>query len=133
MSEGLKRCPFCGGRAVYSVFSDRFKNKIAVVCSTCGARTTAINETVDFCAKDRVKDLWNKRDLCSEWIPVKKQLPGSQRAVLVHVQYPEDEFELRVAYCDGKEWKDFYSDDGEILGPVVAWMELPKYYTGYLK
>ena len=54
MSEELKPCPFCGGKAVLGDlgFEDR---EYYVVCKKCGA------ETIISRYPERVIDLWNRR------------------------------------------------------------------------
>lgn len=56
MSEELKTCPFCGGRAkVYkghSLYADKIPTRI--YCAKCGART-------GICLSERALKLWNTR------------------------------------------------------------------------
>lgn len=128
MSEELKRCPFCGGRAAFRCFTAGFATKIQVVCNSCEARTVGVTGGIDYNARDKAAALWNKRSIMGEWVPVKDMIPGTQRAVLANVKYPEDEYEIHVAYYDGAKWRDFYMEDSELYGQVIAWMDLPKGY-----
>lgn len=56
MSEELKTCPFCGGRAkVYkghSLYADKIPT--CIYCAKCGART-------GICLSERALKLWNTR------------------------------------------------------------------------
>lgn len=57
--EKLKRCPFCGGIAMLSLYFGSAK----IVCTSCGARTKTRGnrkgENFDYIAI--VKKLWNRR------------------------------------------------------------------------
>lgn len=121
----LKRCPFCGGRAALQVWSVYRTNKVAVKCIRCGARTRAASETVELCAMDEVSDEWNRRATLCSWTSVEESMPVNQLPVLGRVAYPDDEYETRIVFYDGKKWQDNFSD--EKIGDVIAWMELPKY------
>lgn len=53
MSDKLKPCPFCGGKAEF--FEDEFFCRYSVVCTECGARTYT------YCVERDAMDAWNGR------------------------------------------------------------------------
>lgn len=53
MSDKLKPCPFCGGKAEF--FEDEFFCRYSVICTECGAKTTV------YCVKQDAIDAWNWR------------------------------------------------------------------------
>lgn len=139
MSEELKRCPFCGGVAAIQQYQCYLVTKVLVRCTRCGARTLAIEQSPDYCARDRVAKAWNRREQFNEWIPA-EQPPDTSRAVLARVRYPDehgeefDEYDTHIAYHDDEGWHYYHAYDDiddyvEGSSPEFnAWMELPKYY-----
>lgn len=58
----LKPCPFCGGKA--SKESREYGNGSTyawVFCLKCGCSTPKIPISLDYSARDKANDLWNKR------------------------------------------------------------------------
>ena len=64
METKLKPCPFCGGSAGYYEFNmdsyDEYK-EVYVYCRECEARTPVMHKNINYCAKDEVAKLWNRR------------------------------------------------------------------------
>lgn len=72
MSEQkLKPCPFCGGKAnlhtdaetslVGTSIAGAGRRFVMISCLSCGVRTPHILEDVEYCAVDKVKEIWEKR------------------------------------------------------------------------
>lgn len=58
----LKPCPFCGGEAYIKIKSfDVFIHGAVVECSKCKARTKLVEPSMDYTAKDKAAELWNRR------------------------------------------------------------------------
>ena len=58
----LKPCPFCGGEACIKIKSfDVFTHGAIVECNKCFARTMLVVPSMDYAAKDKAAELWNRR------------------------------------------------------------------------
>ena len=55
MTEKLKACPFCGGKAVLESDPSWGKATYYIYCSECGV------ETLQFKTKKEVRTVWNRR------------------------------------------------------------------------
>lgn len=55
----LKPCPFCGGKAEFEIVAPM--KSIYVHCSECSASTADYNADVNYCAKGKAADAWNRR------------------------------------------------------------------------
>jgi len=60
-NEKLKPCPFCGGMADFAKDYLCTESYIWIECTKCGARIAGVAEALDYCAKDKAIELWNKR------------------------------------------------------------------------
>ena len=70
MSEELKPCPFCGGKAVIKAVNKNYGLTILCQCNECGARTEgycpntnnedATIDNIENC-KNRALEQWNRR------------------------------------------------------------------------
>lgn len=58
MMDGLKGCPFCGGRAHLYAYGHRDGERFRVTCGTCSAEV----DTGAFKTPDEARDAWNRRD-----------------------------------------------------------------------
>lgn len=59
MTEELKKCPFCGGKATLNAGSDR--NYSLVKCRDCGAESGMVKVSAEYCADERAIEAWNRR------------------------------------------------------------------------
>ena len=66
--QKFKSCPFCGGEANLITDVERLgccntteKRYAMLTCLNCGVRTPRILEDVEYCAVDKVKEIWEKR------------------------------------------------------------------------
>ena len=57
----LKRCPFCGGKAHIEQKWVTYGNAVRVYCKSCNAKSNYIHISAEYCARDKVKELWNGR------------------------------------------------------------------------
>ena len=63
----IKSCPFCGGEAnlffdvANGIFNIKEKQAVMITCLKCGVRTPRIIEDAEYCAVDKVKEIWEKR------------------------------------------------------------------------
>ena len=57
----LRRCPFCGGKAMTEVQSGLNHPRIRVICTGCGSSSIFITAGIDRNAKQEAIDLWNHR------------------------------------------------------------------------
>lgn len=55
----LKPCPFCGGSAVEA--DCNVTKEAWVECIECKASSARIKISLDYCAKDKAFEFWNKR------------------------------------------------------------------------
>lgn len=62
----LKRCPFCGGKAL--LLHEGVKG-ITYECSfvscskrDCAARTQSVTISTEYCSDDKAAELWNRRE-----------------------------------------------------------------------
>lgn len=60
MSEiKLKRCPFCGGEAKIKYCN--YGSTVYIECDICGSRTADEDVSTEYCARDEVIKVWNRR------------------------------------------------------------------------
>ena len=93
MSEKLRNCPFCGGKARLNEYKD-CEVWYEVRCDECAVRTEQY-ETVDEAVR-----VWNRRaepdhnvhdfEKDARWIPVSKRLPEKETKVLVFSKCYDD-------------------------------------------
>jgi transcription initiation factor TFIIIB Brf1 subunit/transcription initiation factor TFIIB len=57
----LKACPFCGGEAKLRRDYQNCIEHAQIVCAECGATGQRIAASVEYCAIDVAKEVWNKR------------------------------------------------------------------------
>ena len=65
----LKPCPFCNGEAKLIIDTEssvkigvREERRYAMItCLNCGVRTPRILEDVEYCAVDKVREIWETR------------------------------------------------------------------------
>ena len=60
MSE-LKRCPFCGGKAVLNVLEYKYAKRYAVVCENNNCRLSTINTVYKLQDEQSAIKAWNSR------------------------------------------------------------------------
>lgn len=57
----LKPCPFCGGKAKFKTTHLDSTLSALVECSDCECRTIPIKWSLDYAAKEKAAELWNRR------------------------------------------------------------------------
>ena len=64
----LKRCPFCGGKALLLHDGDgKLIYEYSYVCCSnrgCAARTQSVSISTEYCSDDKAAELWNRREEC---------------------------------------------------------------------
>ena len=60
----LKECPCCGGESKFRTIDGVNGRPISVCahCTKCGLETKAFKVSVDYCAKEEVAKVWNRRE-----------------------------------------------------------------------
>ena len=58
----LKECPCCGGKAKIEYRLNFTTKQVRITCSKCNLSTEWVDESVDYCAKEAVAKVWNKRE-----------------------------------------------------------------------
>ena len=59
----LKECPCCGGKAEFGQTNfTQTKGSVLIYCTTCDLRTNIFDESLDYCAKEEVAKVWNRRE-----------------------------------------------------------------------
>ena len=58
----LKECPCCGGETKFEYRLDFMPKQVRAKCSKCGLATDWVDESVDYCAKEEVAKVWNRRE-----------------------------------------------------------------------
>lgn len=64
MEYELKPCPCCGyiAELKYNKHDYCYNKEVWVECKECGLRTQEIKADADYCAADKVVELWNTRE-----------------------------------------------------------------------
>lgn len=58
----LKECPCCGGEVKFELeLNCSEKTIVKVICRKCRVSTRFATESVDYCAKEEVAEMWNRR------------------------------------------------------------------------
>ena len=58
VSEELKPCPFCGGKAYIAIYD----YAVIAVCDQCCAQTAEVRISPHYAAKDEAIKQWNRRE-----------------------------------------------------------------------
>lgn len=66
--DKIKPCPFCGGEARLLHGSEGLTGTRTsfVKCGECGCRTSAFAVDARYSSDERVIEIWNKRDYCTD-------------------------------------------------------------------
>lgn len=57
----LRNCPFCGGNAKMRIEAAFGRRSATVECENCGARCGYVEESINYCATEKVAENWNRR------------------------------------------------------------------------
>ena len=58
----LKECPCCGGETKFEYRLNFTTKQVRAKCSKCNLSTEWVDESVDYCAKEEVAKVWNRRE-----------------------------------------------------------------------
>jgi restriction alleviation protein, Lar family len=120
MSEELKACPFCGGKAAYQ--AKNMHGLTTIICKQCGVETP-------WGKPEELSNTWNRRaqpDNPPQWIAVTERLPEDSGEVIISSQWEGHIFSVEEAgYYDESKGEWYTSIDNNLRSRVTHWMPLP--------
>lgn len=130
MSEyTLKPCPFCGGKAEFEIKDPLGGIKtICVKCHNCKCQTKFVEQSVNYAARDKAAEAWNKRS--SGWISTEDRLPetaGTYFVACCDEEYISDDNRIDHVYIETANyltnWETWNLKSSVY---VLAWLPIPE-------